>query len=1361
MSSWLCRSYRALLAALTLPLASGAREPEAVALPIVLTASSQASPAGDKYAVESAFDGETGTHWASLNNALPQTISAEWAEPVTADTAVLTTFAAEQPTLYAAWKRCELRLDGGQVFSQVFAKPTAQAILRFATPQTFRRAELQVLEVFESRTYVGLSELSFYRDPDRLLAPLRELRKPLPRAAMTAAGRPEHPCVYLTPRHLELGRRNAESSAWGKAEKASVLSEAERWLQQDEAYWLAFLPEPGACYAYGFTGCPLCGSSTGTWSGARCAWDKPRQITCGQGHVLPDETYKDDGTGYKAADGRFHYLVGSWNAWVTEQWTLKAIPSLAYAYTLTGEVKYAERAAFFLDALASIYAESTAGSWDYPSSPPSGRFARPWYQVARTLVVFVEAYDLIYSSAVLDQPSRRPARVAAAPPGPTAQQRAVGTPDVQGSTTADMTRRQNIDLNLMIDAAQYCYEQTFHASLNNGHADYLRGALAVGALLGIEPYVDNAVDSPCSIRVMLANNADRDGRYFETALGYAIHARELYLTFVEPLLYWRSAKYPSGINLFDDARMRSFYLLPALSVDCAGHAPNFGDAGPDNAMKVPAARPFSDTDAHFAEWLYAYGTGEHKQAAAQWLAFLGNGDITRLRANSSSRRWLLYRADDVPSSASTELPTELAQRVNGSWVMGQKGMAILRNGSELEAQAVLLRYGPSLNHGDRDDLGLLYYARGWQMTYDIGYGLGSTHAHVGWAAQTVSHCLVTVDETSQSGGSGGSLNLFAELPSLRLIEAESPLSYANRKVSQYRRTVALIGAGKEQVLVDLFRVRGGTRHDYTVGVQTQDVTLSGAELGPEEDGSLAGKDNAWGELIGLDGDLKGYPNKPYWNPPPQNGYGFFYDPRRAPATGPLRAEFALGAGGARFRVHALPEPGTEAVVAKAPGLYPHNRSASYLILRRQSASETPLASAFAVVMEPYGGSNPAPPGSLAAAQLQGAVVEATASQRFIGGLEVIYLGGSKAGDAIVFELPVPADGVYRLSVGMLRSPSYGSVQVAVDGKPLGEPFALTDKAVSGPQRFDLGALALAAGPHRIRFETCPGVKHAFGVSWIALTPPEAPTGEAAAASPVLDQVSRVPVGGEAAQMTPIGVRVQRAGRDEFFFSASPEEDSVHQATLPCGELTWRGAIVFVALRDGRPETLATHGAWDVRLAGQPLGGPARGRYTGRVVDLDAAQHRIDLDATIPPTDTNRMVIFRNPAYSRDTAYRISGLTPLPGGGTRIDLGDQPVLLGHGRVDQVRPGNILTSAVPHEFGRSVIAGSDTRFFEGKRITNERGVQTTIRRLVYEDPMRLEVAATEGFVEGDTLFYADVSVGDQALIYSAAEIKLGGR
>ena len=78
-------------------------------------------------------------------------------------------------------------------------------------------------------------------------------------------GRPVHPTVYVTPDDVQRARRNAAQTAWGKAEKAAILENAKFWLAHDEVYWLKFLPAPGACYAYGFTGCPICYSSCGTW----------------------------------------------------------------------------------------------------------------------------------------------------------------------------------------------------------------------------------------------------------------------------------------------------------------------------------------------------------------------------------------------------------------------------------------------------------------------------------------------------------------------------------------------------------------------------------------------------------------------------------------------------------------------------------------------------------------------------------------------------------------------------------------------------------------------------------------------------------------------------------------------------------------------------------------------------------------------------------------------------------------------------------------------------------------------------------------------------------------------------------------
>ncbi len=1186
-----------------------------------LAAGSQATARDGKYGVPRLADGDPGTHWASSNARLPQWIRVTWPRPVVLDTVRIDIFEREQSDLYAVWEEIEVVLSNGvRRSTKLEAKDAAQILLRFDGPQTVSSAELRILSVREPKVYVGINELGFYLDPERRMGLPKNMRKAKQAEGLAVEGRPRHPTVYVTPEGVERARRNAAQTEWGRAEKEAILAEAAKWLREDETYWLGFLPPPGASYAYGFAGCPICHASLGTWAGARCSWDLPGKVRCAKGHVLPDEEHPDPGTGFVARDKRVHYLLGGWHAWVTEQWTRRALPSLAHAYALTGEEVYAERAAFFLDALASIYPESTAGSWDYPSRPPSGRFARPWYQVARNLVVYVEAYDLIYSSPVLDTESLRPALEAARPDGPTPQQRGVGRKDARGQSRSGMTRRENIDLNLMRNGAQYCYEKTFEGRLHNGHADYMRGALAVGALLGIPEYVRNAVESPYSIYAMLANNCDRDGRYYETALGYALHARSLYLTFVEPLRHWRSREYPRGVDLFADPRMRSFYYLPDLVMRCAGHSPNFGDAAPDNRPRTPAARPFSALDYEYAERLYAGCEGKEKEAFRDVLGFLTNGDVAKARMASRIKRWLLYNADPTPA-LSAKLSADLRARVFGSWLLGQKGIGILRSGREADAQAVLLRFGPSLNHGDLDDLGLIYYARGWQMTYEIGYGLGSTHTQVGWASQTVSHALVTVNEASQRGGSGGSAYLFADLPSLELMAADSPLSYSSQGVTQYHRTVALVGAGKDQYLVDLFRVRGGKQHDYGVGVQSREVKIGGLTLGPEEEGSLAGRNPAWGERIGDDGDIDGFPNKPYWNPPPKNGYGFFYDARRGTAQAPFQVDFGFGEQkAARLRLHTLPEGQTEILLAKAPGLYPRHRKATYLIARRKSTGrETDLASAFATVMEPWA--------------------------------------------------------------------------------------------------------------------------------------PAADSAESAGPRPILSLAARIPVAADGSDLTPIGVHVVRDGRDEYLFSAGlgPGE---RRARSAAGEVVWRGAALFMACRDGRLETLAGHGAWNVTIGGKRHG-PDQGIYRGRIQAVDYEQRWVEVDATVPEDVAAACVYFSNPAYSRNTAYRIYGVKRTRTG-TRIELGPQPMLLGQGRVHQITSDDSMDSDIPHDYQRSVVGGSNPRFLDGKRVTNGRGAETHLRTAVFGSPMQLEVESVDGFEEGDTLYYYDIQVGDAMTLPTAWEV-----
>lgn len=719
---------------------------------------------------------------------------------------------------------------------------------------------------------------------------------------LTFEGASPHPTVFISPEDAVRARERVQSDPEAKSWFESLTRSVAAWDDKDPSWVKTVMPGEGACFAYGFTGCPICGAGWGTWGSARASFENPGHVTCTNGHVLPDEDHPDTGPGYVADDGRIHYFVGSYNAWVVETLTFKVAEPYANIYLLTGDERAGRMAAVILDEIARIYPSCDKGSWDYPSDPPSGRLNRPWYQVARVLVHYVDIYDRIFDHPALDEPS-----------------------SVEGQT-----RRRNIEQNLLLNAAAYCYEMSVKtAALHNGEADYLRGVLAVGVVLGIPEYVEWPVDGTYGIRTMLANNVDRDGRYFETSVGYGLHTRNLYLTFAEPLLNYRGSLYPNGLNLYDDPRFEAFYLLPQMAFICLGHSAPFGDQAPAKDRRSPPYNPPAIADYVHTERLAVRLSDPKKRA--QYAALLEDLRLRDPKAEKRTLEWKMFHAPDRPPTGHEPLNDRMKQLLEGSFFFGQKGFVVLRQPSGPVAHAAVLRFGPSLVHGHYDDLNVNYFSDGYEMTYDLGYALGSTHTQVGWAKQTISHNTVVVDEESHGGGAfGGSLHHFMDFPRLTVSEASST-AYAHAGVDIYRRLFALA----DGYALDVFRVRGGRQHDLPLHSLTTKVSFQGVAFSPPRPGSLAGEEYRWGELQLNDGDMKGYPNKPYWNPPPGNGYGFLAQPAFATPESNWSATWLLEEdAGPRFQLLALHDAGSQVITATAPGLYPSFPRARHVIRRR-------------------------------------------------------------------------------------------------------------------------------------------------------------------------------------------------------------------------------------------------------------------------------------------------------------------------------------------------------------------------------------------------------------------------------------------
>jgi hypothetical protein len=1146
-------------------------------------------------------------------------------------------------------------------------------------------------------------------------------------------GNKKHPSCGISQTDINRAKLNIKKYAWARQYFAKTLKAADWWTRKPASYWLQFLPEPGACYAYGFTGCPICGSGWGIWARARCSWDSPGQVKCHKGHSMPDSKHPDKGSGFVAKTGKVHYFKGSWNAWVTEQWTRFAIPVLVEAYAITGKDKYAELAVSLLDGLASIYSESTTGSWDYPSYQV-GRLARPNYQVARNLIKYAGAYDLLYNYKGMDKPSLK----------------------------KGFSRRKNIEENMLLDGAYFCYSHSFSNSLHNGHADYLRGALAVGCLLHIPEYISAAVYGPFSIMSMINNNVDRDGGYYETTLSYGEHARRLYLDYAELLRYYRSSQLPEGINLYNNQKFINLLKLPNLSFTLSGHRPNFGDASPDTFKADISSEPYNATDHLFAEMVYAGTTRpEIKKEFGNLLKFLSRNAKEDGRGQLQNKEWLLFHADSVLGTAKN---TAVSDIIKKSRLFGQKGVAVLRNGDGNESQGALLRYGPTLTHGDFDELGLLYYAKGRQLTYDLGYGLASTHTQTGWTSQTGSHTVVTVNEKSQleAPGTGGSLYLFAEMPGLQLVEAGAPLAYASENVKQYRRTVALLGHGKNQVLVDIFRVKGGWQHDYIVGTYGKRQKISGVKLQSVK-GSLAGKNIYWGSKQGKDGDIIGYPGKPYWNPPPRNGYGFIENLQKGRSCGAWNCLWKIG--DVMFKLHLLSVEGSDAIIGEAPGLYPAIPRASYAIWRRKGLKTKQLDSCFVSVMEPYGGVADAP--SISALSLGKMAVDGNAPLKsLVSKLGILLIRGNSPGAYASFNINVEKNGSYFLNLKIRKAPPYGDADIFLNGKKIGEVNAYDEK-ISDIQSIALGKFYLRKGKQelKIKLKQGKGGGYMFGIAGLDMKPANYRKTSRSAES-ILLRSERVPVRSSAKnQLTPAAVKlVYRSGKVAYVISSSTQNSPVSIETV-YGGIRFKGGYLVVEGNGQKVNNVSGCAVEALSIGDKKYTLPAS--YSeGRIqhVDIPNSMVRIIFKGEkIPERGT---VIFNSPAYTRNTAYRFR-LKSRKGNTAVLDLLGRSVILGQGATSDIVGRKLIKSNVPHEYGRKLIHRHisknkreivrESRFFEGKEILGENGQKTVVTqaKLMYNKPFILHVEDSSGLKKNEKFEFIDIKAGDTLKIISGFE------
>jgi hypothetical protein len=152
----------------------------------------------------------------------------------------------------------------------------------------------------------------------------------------------------------------------------------------------------------------------------------------------------------------------------------------------------------------------------------------------------------------------------------------------------------------------------------------------------------------------------------------------------------------------------------------------------------------------------------------------------------------------------------------------------LRSGPHGRDSALVLSASDWGNHHHHDSLNLYYWREGQELLSDLGYLWD--HPQREMTTRTLAHNTVLVNGQEQiAKGRGGRFLLFQGAGRVKVMEAESR-AYA--QASLYRRCVAQVEhAPGRQYVADIFRVRGGARHDYVFHGPGNDLVVDGPPLG--------------------------------------------------------------------------------------------------------------------------------------------------------------------------------------------------------------------------------------------------------------------------------------------------------------------------------------------------------------------------------------------------------------------------------------------------------------------------------------------------------------------------------------------------
>ena len=688
-----------------------------------------------------------------------------------------------------------------------------------------------------------------------------------PLFAGAAETEPKRKSVFYPARLIDNARRNIDQYDWAKQVRDGVVEQAEPWmgLSDDELWDLMFGPAITRSWMVWSNGhCPSCKEPVPMYNWEMAAMERPWKTRCPRcrevfpkndfhkfylsgldphgvfdpargdrsllfnlEHPDPDDPLHkfgvDDGEGYIDGDKRWRfigaYLVyGQW-----KQAVLGGIKKLSAAYVVTGEKRYAHKAAVMLDRVADLYP-----SFDFHrqallyESVRGNGYVSVWHDACEETRELALAYDQVFEGIEGDDELVSFLRSKAEQ----------FTPANAKNSLADI--RGNIEDRILRDAL---------ANTPKISSNYPRTPIAVATMKAVLGWPGNREEVLGVVDGFLERATAVDGVTGEKGLAnysaFGLQSTALFL-----------GEWDRAIPGFlDEAyrrqpRLHDMYRFHIDTWCLTSYYPLSGDTGwfarkIDQYQGVRFVRPdaksgYSHKDAALSPSMFTF----------MWRLYQLTGDPAFVQAlyiaNHNTADGLPYdlfadKPEGVRDGVARVIAAEGGRPKPGSVNKRQWHIAVLRSGEGPDSRAVWIDYDSGGGHSHADGMNLGLFAKGLDLMPDFGYppvqfgGWGSDKAR--WYRMTASHNTVVVDGKNQANAAGKT-TLWADGKRFGCIRASAAAMIGGQ---QYERTVATVDISDQDFyLVDIFRVVGGKDHakfmqSHFGTLGTKGLSLGGAE----------------------------------------------------------------------------------------------------------------------------------------------------------------------------------------------------------------------------------------------------------------------------------------------------------------------------------------------------------------------------------------------------------------------------------------------------------------------------------------------------------------------------------------------------